>query len=154
MPIDSIIKLVKALKPNQCYLIGGSLVFAGLAGTSSPFWYPLVDDVIRNSLNLAIPSEDYSASKMTIIFSVFSMLLGALLIILNRILDHKEQIATNIPDNIVEFQPKPEQSAFEADSGGSIIINGGKVKNYTNVAKASNKGVVTLNQTVVEKENE
>lgn len=154
MRIDSIIKLLKAIKPNQCYLIGGTLVFAGFAATTSPFWYSLVEDAIRNSLNLEKTKEKYSPSNIVIIFSLLAMLLGVYLIRLNRILDHKEQIASQIPDNIVKFQPKPEQSAFEADSKGSIIINGGQVKNYTKVAKVSNKGVITLNQTVVEKENE
>lgn len=154
MSVESIIKAIKAIKPNQCYLIGGTLVSAGLAGTSSPYWFPLFDDAVRNSLNLATQNEAYSASDTAILFSVFSILLGVMLIAINRFWEHQEQITTKSLDNIVELRSKPEPNAFEADSGGAIVINGGKVKNYPKVAKASNKGVVTINETVVEKGNE
>ncbi|EHJ9978641.1 hypothetical protein ACLINW_002761 [Vibrio parahaemolyticus] len=151
MTVDSVIKLIKAMKPNQCYLIGGTLITAGLAGSSSPFWYPLAEDVIRNTLNLASESDGYSASPATLLLSVFTMILGVVLILVNRYLEHQERVQSNEVDNVVPLRPQSKSRAFEADSGGEVIINGGRVKNYERVAKASNKGVVKLNDTDVER---
>ncbi|WP_029825125.1 hypothetical protein [Vibrio parahaemolyticus] len=151
MTVDSVIKLIKAMKPNQCYLIGGTLITAGLAGSSSPFWYPLAEDVIRNTLNLASESDGYSVSPATLLLSVFTMILGVVLILVNRYLEHQERVLSNEVDNVVPLRPQSKSRAFEADSGGEVIINGGRVKNYERVAKASNKGVVKLNDTDVER---
>lgn len=151
MTVESIIKVMKTLKPNQCYLIGGTLVTGGFAGSASPFWYPLVDDAFRGSLNLATKTEEYSASPITIGLSLFAMVLGFILILANRFLEHKETIQIAKLDNVVELRRHSKPTAFEADSGGQVIINGGTVKNYESVAKASNQGVVKINDTDVEK---
>ena len=151
MTVDSFIKLIKAVKPNQMYLIGGSLVAGGVAGSSSPFWYPLAEDVIRSTFNFASKSDVYSASSTTLWLSIFMMFLGFVLIVVNRYLEHQEQVLSTKADNVVKLRPEPKPRAFEADSGGEIIINGGKIKNYEAVAKASTQGVIKINETDVER---
>lgn len=153
MKIEDLIKIIKAMKPSQCNLIGGSLITAGIAGTSSPFWFPLIEDLTRTTFNLAMNTEEYTASNTMIVFSAFLIILGVGLIALNRVLEHKESIVTN-HNNIVSFPPRDESSAFEATTGGKVVINGGKVKNYEKVAKASSNGVVSITDTIVEKNNE
>ncbi|HIF9148161.1 TPA: hypothetical protein ACX6SL_000719 [Photobacterium damselae] len=151
MTVESVIKLIKAIKPNQCYLLGGTLITGGLAGSSSPFWYPLTEDIIRNTFNLVSGSDSYSASPVTLWLSVFTMILGAVLILVNRYLEHQDRVQSNKVDNVVELRPQSKPRAFEADSGGEVIINGGRIKNYEAVAKASNKGVVKINDTDMER---
>ncbi|TKG04932.1 hypothetical protein [Vibrio lentus] len=149
--MDSFIKLIKAIKPNQFYLIGSTLVAGGLAGSSSPFWYPLVEDVIRSTLNLASKSDVYSASPTTVWLSIFTMVLGVAVIVVNRYFEYQEQVLSAKADNVVRLRPEPKPRAFEADTGGEIVINGGKIKNYEAVAKASTQGVIKINETDVER---
>lgn len=150
MAVDAVIKLIKAMKPNQCYLLGGTLIAAGLTGSSYPFWYPLADDVIRSSLNLASETESYSASTTSLFLSGLTMILGVALILFNRYLEHQERVQSREVDNVVPLRSEPQPAAFEADSGGEIIVNRGRLKNYDRVAKASNRGVVELNDTDAE----
>lgn len=154
MSIESIIKVIKALKPNQCYLIGGALISTGLVGSASPYWFPLAEDVIRNFLNLASRTDVFASNNATLAFSGFSIVLGVFLIVLNRVLDFKEQTNTdtNKSNNVVEFKLKESSSAFEADSSGVVTITGGKIKNYPKVAKATNGGVIRIDGTDIENE--
>jgi len=152
MSIESIIKFIKAVKPNQCYFIGGTLITAGIAGNYSPFWFPLLDDLLRNHMDIATNSKVNDSGIMTESLSKFCMIVGALIIIIHRYLNHCETIESKpIENNVVKFRVKEEPSAFEAHSGGSVVINGGKVRNYSKVAKATNNGVIQLNDTDVEK---
>lgn len=151
MLVDSFIKIVKVFKPNQVYMIGGTLIVAGLAGTSSPFWFPLFEDSVRQTFEISSQSKTQVVNSATILLSVFSMILGAILIILNRILEHKEQVSKRVESNVVELKSKETPVAFEADSGGSIVIKGGKIKNYSKVAKAKSSGVISISDTDVEK---
>lgn len=154
MRIGSVVNVIKALKPNQCYLIGGSLISTGLVGTASPYWFPLAEDVIRNSLNLVSRTDVYTSNNATLMLSGFCIALGLILIVLNRVLEYKEltNIPQNSPDNVFEFKAKESNSAFEADSSGIVTITGGKIKNYPKVAKATNGGVIKIDGAEIENE--
>lgn len=149
MNLDAILKIIKALKPNQCYLIGGLLVSSGLAGVSLPYWFPLIEDIIRNSLNIATKTEVYNANPVSVALSVLSIILGSILIVINRYIEHKEQIEFS-KNNIIEFKKKQKSAAFEASHGSSITINRSKIKNYSKVAKANDNSSIELNDTDVE----
>ncbi|QUM85306.1 hypothetical protein [Moritella sp. 28] len=153
MKVEDIIKIIKSMKTSQCNLIGGSLIAIGATGGASPFWFPLVDEIARSKLNLTSNTEEYVANNAMILFSMFLVILGVGLIILNRMLEHKENVLTK-PSNIVDFPSHDEPCAFEAITGGSVVINGGKVKGYEKVAKASTGGVVSINEAMVVKNDE
>ncbi|CAM2799698.1 hypothetical protein VINE108274_02020 [Vibrio neptunius] len=151
MIVKSVIKIRKEMKPNQCTLMGGLLITGGFTGGLYPYWYPLLDDLIRNTFNLVSESDGYSAPSFTPLLSVCLIILGIVLILIDRYLEHQERVQSNKVDNVEELRSQSKPRAFEADSGGEVIINGGRIKNYEAVAKASNKGVVKVNDTDVER---
>mgnify|MGYP001549760638 CR=1 FL=1 len=126
--IKEIIVLIKGKKINA---VGVMLIIAGISGTSSPYWYPLVEDIIRSSLNIASNTEKYTQSNIVVIFSILTVLLGVFLILFNRVLEHKESLHRK------EQESKP---AFKASDEGDIELNGCEVNGYSGIIDAKNKG--------------
>lgn len=153
---DVVVSIIKALKPNQVYLYGGMLIVAGISGSSSPWWFPLVNDWLRAYSNLVTRSDAYTASSATLVMSVIFLLLGVGLIVMQGIFDYKTQQSSKPSAEVIQFKQKIipiiEKAAFEADDNSSIIITEGIVKGYEHVAKATKSSVVSFKRTKVEKE--
>ena len=152
---DAVVNIIKALKPNQVYLYGGILITAGISGSSSPWWFPLVDDGVRASLNLATRSDVYIVSYTTLVMSVIFLLLGVGLIVMQARFDNKSQRSSKPIAEVIPFERKTipviEKAAFEADDNSSIIVTDGGVKGYERVAKATKNSIVSFERTKVEK---
>lgn len=152
--IAEIFILIKGKKINA---VGGILIVTGLTGMSSPYWYPLVEDIIRSSLNMALNTEEYTRSNIELVISVSSILLGVFLIIYNRLLEHKESLHSKEQESkssvlkLLHSNKLESKPAFEASDSGEITINSSKVSGYSRVADAKSRGRVRVIDTDVER---